>query len=89
MKVRRVVEQEIDVPDLGERLKQIRLEVQAVKGTSLAGVCKAAGISRSYWYRLEAEEIQGALLEDTLRKLESALSDALERKIDLGIKFND
>lgn len=89
VKVKRVIEQEVDVPDLGERFKQVRIEVQSTKGVSLTKVCKAADVSRNYWYQLEREDIKGALLEETLRKLEAALSEALGRKVDLGVKFND
>lgn len=89
VKVRRVIKQEIDVPDLGERFKQVRLEIQATKGVSLSKVCKTAGVSRNYWYQLEREDIKGALLEETLKGLEVALSAALNRVVDFGVKFDD
>lgn len=89
VKVRRVVEQEVDIPDLGGRLRDARIEVQAMKGVSLTKVCKAAQISRNYWYQIEAENIQGALMEDTLRRIEFALSEALGRTVDLGVRFHD
>ena len=89
VKVKRIIEKEVDIPDLGERFKQARLEVQALKGGSLTKVCKAADVSRNYWYQLEREDIKGALLEETLRKIEDALSEVLGRTVDLGVKFDD
>jgi transcriptional regulator with XRE-family HTH domain len=88
VKVRRVIKQDIDIPDMGERFKKARLEVQAIKGVSLMQVCKAAGVSRNYWYQIENENTQ-VLLESTLRKIEAALSTTLNRQIDLGVNFEE
>lgn len=88
VKVKRVIEQEIDIPNLGDRLRDARIEVQAT-GISLAKVCRAAQVSRNYWYQIESENIQGALMVDTLRRIESALSEALGRTVDFGVRFKD
>lgn len=71
-------EQEIEVADLGKQLEVARERA----GKSVSDVCRDAGISRNYWYQLVAEEVKGALLEPTLRKLEKALNT------DFGVKFD-
>jgi len=81
MKVRRVVQEEIDVPGLGARIKAARLAARA-QGRSLGAMCTSIGLSRNYWYQLEKEEIRGAVSEETLRKVEAVL------EVDLGVEFN-
>lgn len=78
MKVRRIVKQEVDVPGLGERLRQARLKDKR----SVEKLAAAAGISRNYWYQLEAEAVLGGVKEDTLRNIEQVLS------VDLGVDFD-
>ncbi len=46
-------------------------------------LAKEVGISRNYWYQLEAEAVLGGVAEETLRKIEEVLS------VDLGVRFND
>lgn len=79
VKVRRIVKQEVDVPDLGNRIKQAR-EASNRPVTQLA---KEAGISRNYWYQLEAESVLSGVAEETLRKIEEVLG------INLGVQFDD
>lgn len=77
MKVRRIIKQEIDIPDLGERLRQARLK----DDRSVEKLARAAGISRNYWYQLEAEAVLGGVKEETLRNIEKTLG------VDLGVEF--
>lgn len=78
VKVRRIVKQEVDVPGLGDRIKKAR-EASDRPVTKLAS---AAGISRNYWYQLEAEAVLGGVAEETLRKVEEVLG------VDFGVKFD-
>ena len=78
MKVRRIVKLEIEIPDLGEQIKQAR-EADPRSVTKLA---KTVGISRNYWYQLEAEAVLGGVAEDTIRKIEAVLNT------DFGINFD-
>ncbi|MFN6538316.1 MAG: helix-turn-helix domain-containing protein [Nostoc sp. EkiNYC01] len=77
VKVRRIVKQEIDAPGLGDRIKQAR-EASNRPVTQLA---KEVGISRNYWYQLEAEAVLGGVAEETLRKIEEVLG------VDFGVKL--
>jgi transcriptional regulator with XRE-family HTH domain len=79
VKVRRIIKLEIDIPGLGHRIKQAR-ETTNRPVTQLA---KEAGISRNYWYQLEAEAVLGGVAEDTIKKIEEVLG------VDLGVSFND
>lgn len=79
MKVRRIVKLEIDLPDLGKRIKEAR-EADPRSVTKLA---KTVGISRNYWYQLEAEAVLGGVAEDTIRKIEEVLN------VDFGINFDE
>ena len=79
VKVRRIVKLEIDIPNLGKRIKEAR-EADSRSVTKLA---KTVGISRNYWYQLEAEAVLGGVAEDTIRKIEKVLD------IDFDISFDD
>ena len=79
VKVRRIIKLEVDIPGLGERIKQAR----ETSGRPVTQLAKEVGISRNYWYQLEAEAVLGGMAEETLRKIEEVLG------IDLGVKFND
>jgi transcriptional regulator with XRE-family HTH domain len=79
VKVRRIVKQEVEAPGLGERLRQARLK----SDRSVSKLAAAAGISRNYWYQLEAESVLGGVAEDTLRTIESVLG------VDLGVDFEE
>lgn len=76
MKVKRTVEKEI--PGLGKRIKQAR---EADK-RSLEVICAEVGISRVYWYDIEAEKVRDSLPEDTLRRIEKVLG------VNLGVNFD-
>jgi len=78
VKVNRIIKKEIEVPDLGKRIKKAR-EASDRSVTSLA---KEVGISRNYWYQVEAEAVLSGIAEETLRKIESALN------IDLDVRFD-
>jgi transcriptional regulator with XRE-family HTH domain len=79
VKVRRIIKLEVDVPGLGDRIKQAR----EARGRPVTQLSKEVGISRNYWYQLEAEAVLGGVAEETLRKIEEVLG------IDLGVKFDD
>ena len=68
---------EIDVPNLGERIKGAR-KSDSRSVTQIAG---AAGMSVQNWYRIENE--RQTLPENVLRLIESVLG------VDFGVKFND
>ncbi|MBW4422629.1 MAG: helix-turn-helix domain-containing protein [Myxacorys californica WJT36-NPBG1] len=79
VRVRRIVKQEIDIPGLGEQIKKAR----ETDDRSVTELAKKVGISRNYWYQLEAESVLGGVAEDTLRKIEEVLG------VDFGVVFND
>ena len=76
MKVKRTVE--IDVQGLGERIKAAR----EADERSLEKICGEVGISRVYWYDIEAERIRGSLPEDTLRRIENVLGKEFDVEFD-------
>jgi transcriptional regulator with XRE-family HTH domain len=77
VKVRRIVKQEIDVPGLGDLIRQAR----DADDRSLTQLAKLVGISRNYWYQLEAESVLGGVAEDTIRKIEEVLG------VSFGVSF--
>ena len=79
VKVRRIIKLEVEIPDLGKRIKNAR-EADTRSVTKLA---KTVGISRNYWYQLEAEAVLGGVAEDTIRKIEEVLN------ADFGISFDN
>lgn len=79
VKVRRIIKQEIDVPELGERIKKAR-EADSRSLTKLAAL---VGVSRNYWYQLESESVMGGMSEETLRRIEEVLG------IEFGVRFDD
>ena len=74
MQVKKVVEQVLEVPGLGARIKDAR---QGSK-ESLIKLCERAGISRQYWYGIEAESINHPLPLDTLRAIEKVLDTSFD-----------
>ena len=78
VRVRRIVKQEIDAPGLGQQIRKAREE----SGRSLSELARATGISRNYWYQLEAESVMGGISEETLRKIEAVL------EVDFGVRFD-
>lgn len=79
VQVKRVVETVHDFPGLGQRIRQIREKDER----SLSEICRECGISRSYWYQLEGEDLRSPATEEVIRKVESVLG------VDLGVRFND
>jgi transcriptional regulator with XRE-family HTH domain len=77
VKVRQIVKREIEIPDLGRKIKQAR---EASK-RPLTELARDAGISRQYWYQLEEEAIIGGVAYETLQKIEEVL------EIDFGVNF--
>jgi transcriptional regulator with XRE-family HTH domain len=79
LQVKRVKEIVGDFPGLGQRIRQAREQ----DGRSLTEICRESGISRSYWYQLEGEDLRSPATEEVIRKIERALG------VDLGVGFDD
>jgi transcriptional regulator with XRE-family HTH domain len=77
MKVKKVEVIEVEAPGLGAKIKEAR----EADPRSVAALCREAGISRNYWYQLEAEAIQGSLSKETLDKIEQVLG------VSFGVSF--
>jgi len=75
MRVREI--REINVDGLNERIKQARLALSPDK--SLEKICGEVGVSKTYWYALEQNKINGALSIENLRKIEEVLG------VDFGV----
>lgn len=78
MKIVKTIIQEQKANRLGEKIKKARM----ADDRSLAQICKDCGLSRSYWYQVENNEVPRIHLE-TLQKIESVLG------VDFGIKFDE
>jgi transcriptional regulator with XRE-family HTH domain len=78
VQVKRVVEIVYDFPGLGQRIRQAREQDER----SLSEICRESGVSRSYWYQLEGEDLRSPATEEVIRKIERALG------VDLGVRFN-
>ncbi len=79
VQVKRVVETVHDFPGLGQRIRQIREKDER----SLSEICRECGISRSYWYQLEGEDLRSPATEEVIRKVEGVLG------VDLGVCFDE
>ena len=79
MRVRKYVD--IDVPGLGQKIKEARLNSRK----SVTALAKEAGVARTTWYDLENETLSksNTVLFDTLRKIEKALG------VDFGVRLDD
>ena len=77
VKVKKTIE--IDVPDLGTRIREKR----KVSGKTVEQLATIAGITRQHWHLIENEKFANALPEETLRAIESALNT------DFGVNFDD
>ncbi len=77
VQVKRVIEEVADFPELGQRIKRAR----EADTRSLSRICKDAGMSRSYWYQLESEDLRAPATEEIIRKIEAVLG------VDLGVQF--
>lgn len=82
VQVKRVVEQVQEFPGLGERIKKARELARSRDGRSLAQICRDTGVSRAYWYQLEAEDLRAPATEEIIRKIEQGLG------VDLGVSFD-
>lgn len=79
LKVKRTVEIVREFSGLGKRVKEARDK----DDRSLAQICRECGVSRAYWYQIEAEDLRSPATEEVIRKIEQALG------IDLGVSFDD
>lgn len=79
VRVKRIVEVVNDFPGLGERIKVAREK----DDRSLSQICRDCGISRSYWYQLEAEDLRSPATEEIIRKIEQTLN------VNLGVQFDE
>lgn len=79
VQVKRTIQLVKDFPGLGSRIKNAREK----DSRSLSQICKDSGISRSYWYQLESEDLRAPVTEEIIRKIESNLN------VDLGVSFED
>lgn len=79
MRVKRVVEHEVYIPDLGAKIQEARKAINK----PLTVLCKEADVSRNYWYQLESGKIPGTVSEETLRKIEKVLG------VNLGVNFEE
>jgi transcriptional regulator with XRE-family HTH domain len=77
VKVRQIVKREIEIPELGRKIKQAR----EASNRPLTELARDAGVSRQYWYQLEAEAVLGGIAYETLRKIEEVLD------IDFNVDF--
>ena len=68
----------MEVPGLGEKIKQARLADRR----SLSSICKEVGMSAQNWYRIE-KDLPTYLNIETLQKIEEVLG------VDLGVSFDD
>ncbi len=74
VQVKRTIEVIKDFPDLGKRIKAAR----ETDTRSLSQICRESGISRSYWYQLESEDLRAPVTEEIIRKIENILEINLE-----------
>lgn len=77
MRVRKTID--IDVPGLGQRIREVR-KARKSDSRSLTELAAAAGMTTANWYAIEAEEIK-ALPIETLRRIEEVLG------VDFGVKL--
>ncbi|MEO0644682.1 MAG: helix-turn-helix transcriptional regulator [Cyanobacteria bacterium J06650_10] len=72
---------ELEVPDLGKRIKEARNKIKNEKGKTITDLASASGMSAQNWYRIENE--RQTLPEETLRLMEAAL------ECSFGVSFDD
>jgi len=66
---------EVEVPGLGQRIKEARNRIKNEKGKTITDLASASGMSAQNWYRIENE--RQTLPEETLRLMEIALECSL------------
>ena len=79
VQVKRVIEVIQDFPELGKRIRRAREQDKR----SLSQICRECGVSRSYWYQLEGEDLRAPATEEIVRRIEQALG------VDLGVSFKE
>jgi transcriptional regulator with XRE-family HTH domain len=79
VQIKRAVEIIREFPGLGQRIKKAR----EGDPRSLSQICRESGVSRSYWYQLESEDLRAPATEEIVRKIERILD------VDLGVNFDD
>jgi transcriptional regulator with XRE-family HTH domain len=62
---------EVEVPSLGQKIKEARNRIRNEKGKTITDLASASGMSAQNWYRIENE--RQTLPEETLRLMEKAL----------------
>ena len=62
---------EVEVPNLGQKIKEARNRIKNEKGKTITDLASASGMSAQNWYRIENE--RQTLPEETLRLMEAAL----------------
>ncbi len=78
MKVR--ITRDVDVPDLGARIKRAR----DADPRPVGELAKLAGISRGYWYDLEASNVRASVPLETIQAVASVLGMDLDLGEDSG-----
>lgn len=78
MKVRKIIKKVVEIDGLPEMIAQAKI----ASGKNVENVCKEAGFTRVYWYRLIKGE-EEAIAYKTIRSLEKILNT------DFGIKFEE
>lgn len=78
VQVKRVVETVRDCPGLGQKIRRIREQDQR----TVTELCRECGLSRSYWYQLENEDLRAPATEKVIRRVEQVLG------VDLGVTFD-
>lgn len=76
--VREIVKREIEVPGLGEQIKQ----AQKNSGLSVEKVIRGLDISRTYWNKMVADKDMTISI-DLVRRIEGFF------KADFGVKFDE
>ncbi|MUG99814.1 transcriptional regulator [Scytonema sp. UIC 10036] len=79
MQIKRTIEVIGEFPGIGQKIRNARES----DTRSLSQICRECGISRTYWYQLENENLLAPATEEIIRKIEKVLS------VDLGVKFDN
>ncbi len=74
------IRKEWKVKGFGATLKQARLSYTSKNKVTLAAVCKAIGVNRSYWYQMESQELKTVSL-DHVRAIEELFGVELVRVV--------
>ncbi len=72
MKIKRV--QEVEDTGIARKI----LVARKLSDKSLEQICKEVGVSRTYWYSIEKDDLTGSLSYANLKKIESVLDIELE-----------